>query len=340
MSNFHADNMKQPQAVLVLRGDALSVTNGANMGDALSFAAELQPDDIYTLDGAATRERLLMLPMGNGRFVVSDASQAGVCGNRVFLDCALTFMSADGSTTEVLVLVEVDTCGAVAEIYALPLSPMVRKGDFTLVGIDKDSAQQKLAQVACVSFTRGTMITVASGAQVAIEALSVGDKVLTRDDGAQEIRWIGQTTVRASGDMAPIVISAGTLHNAGDLVVSPDHRLFIYQRQDHIGAGRSELLVKARHLVNSTSVYQMKGGFVDYFQLLFDDHQIIYAEGIAAESMLIDTRTKPALPPEIGAELKSNMRGHDPSMLSDFEVTEQLLNRPDAADLLRRSSTG
>ena len=340
MPQCDSPETKQPQAIQVYRGDALVVTNGANMGDALSFAAELQPDDIYTLDPRATRERLLLLPQGRGHFLVAEASQAGEFGNRVILDSALTFMARDGATTEVLVLVEVDGSGEVVEIYALPLAPMPPKADVTLVGIDCDSAEQKLAQVACVSFTRGTMITVASGAQVAIQNLEVGDRVLTRDDGAQQIRWIGQSTVRATGELAPIVISAGTLHNAGDLVVSPDHRLFIYQRRDRLGAGRSELLVKARHLVNGSSVTRMQGGFVDYFQLLFDDHQIIYAEGIAAESMLIDTRTQPALPADIGAEISGRLSGHDPLNLNDFEVTEQLLDRPDAAELLRRSSSG
>ncbi len=340
MTDAHNTSLKQPQSVPVLRGDALTVTNGANMGDPLSFADEVQPDDIYTLAADATRERLSLMPMGQGRFIVAEGSEVGQRGNRVFLDSALTFMAPDGATTEVLVLVEVDGAGSVAEIYALPLAAMTPKGDVTLVGIDRENAQKKLAQVACVSFTRGTMITVASGAQVPIEDLSVGDMVLTRDAGAQAIRWIGQSTVRATGALAPIVITAGTLHNAGDLVVSPDHRLFIYQRQDHLGAGRSELLVKARHLENGDTVYRAQGGYVDYFQLLFDDHQIIYAEGIAAESLLADTRTQPALPAEIGARLSSQVTGHSDAHLSEFEVTETLLDRPDAAEVLRRSSSG
>ncbi|MEO0380834.1 MAG: Hint domain-containing protein, partial [Pseudomonadota bacterium] len=113
-----------------------------------------------------------------------------------------------------------------------------------------------------------------------------------------------------------------------------DHRLFIYQRKDRLGAGRSELLVKARHLVNGDSVTVQDGGFVDYFELLFDSHQIIYAEGIAAESMLIDTRTKSAVPDEVTALLS----GHTKTGLSGLDVTETLLDRPDAAELLRRAS--
>ncbi|MEO0502301.1 MAG: Hint domain-containing protein, partial [Pseudomonadota bacterium] len=165
--------------------------------------------------------------------------------------------------------------------------------------------------------------------------LKVGDRVLTRNDGVQAVRWIGQSTVRAVGDFAPIRIRAGTLNNAHDLVVSPDHRLFIYQRSDQLGAGRSELLVKARHLVNGDSVTVQDGGFVDYFELLFDTHQIIYAEGIAAESMLIDTRTKPVVPDEVRAVIAP----HTTTGLQGLDVTEALLDRPDAAEILRRAST-
>ena len=85
--------------------------------------------------------------------------------------------------------------------------------------------------------------------------------------------------------------------------MSPDHRLFIYQRSDELGAGRSELLIKARHLVNGDTIHAQPGGFVDYFQLLFDRHQIIFAEGIAAETLLADHRTHAALPPELAEKL-------------------------------------
>jgi len=129
------------------------------------------------------------------------------------------------------------------------------------------------------------------------------------------------------------------LNNEHDLIVSPDHRLFIYQRSDEVGAGRSELLVKVRHLVNGMTVTVMDGGFVDYFQLLFDSHQIIYAEGIAAETMLIDTRTKPVLPEALSEAMGEIIPGHSDLPHAGLDVNEALLNRPDAAELLRKASS-
>ncbi|SLN41276.1 hypothetical protein ROJ8625_01965 [Roseivivax jejudonensis] len=334
------DDLRPTQSVAVYRAAQFRVANGANLGDGVSVAGELMLDDIYRLSPVAAPVRLGVVARAEPPFAVAADSETGQPGADLHLDCAVTFMSGDGCTTEALVLVETDAGGNIADIYLLPLGPIGSHADYALVGIDEEAGLQRFAQVACVSFTRGTLITLASGEQRAVESLAVGDIVLTRDDGAQPIRWIGQTTTRAVGDFAPIVIRAGTLHNTNDLVVSPDHRLFIYQRTDRLGAGRSELLVKARHLVNGDSVTRLTGGFVDYFQMLFDRHQIIYAEGIAAESMLIDTRTRAALPRELSETLRRVIPGHSDAVARDLEVHEALLRRDDAADILRRSSGG
>jgi hypothetical protein len=315
------------------------VVDGANLDDPLSFAAELLLDDVYELKYLREPKRLTLHPVSATKFIISDDSVIGASGASLHLDSALTFMSPDGQTTDAIILVEVDSNGNINEIYLLPLAPLNPRTNYNLVGINTDTAAQVFAQVACVSFSRGTHITMASGEQRLIEDLKVGDRVLTRDDGAQKVRWIGESTLRAVGDFAPICIKAGTLNNYNDLVVNPDHRLFIYQRSDQLGAGRAELLIKARHLLNDDSVARQEGGFVDYFQLLFDNHQIIYAEGIAAESMLVDTRTKSVLPADLAEELGDALSGHATRHHDDLDVQETLLNRPDIAEILRRASS-
>ncbi|MBU2963709.1 Hint domain-containing protein [Citreicella sp. C3M06] len=325
-------------SVSVFRADQLRVVNGANQGDGLGFCAELIPDDIYNLSPVATLHRMALLPAVDAPFRIAPGSQLGTPGAELHLDCVVTFMTGDGRITEGLVLVETDG-GDVAGIYLMPLGEMSPRVDYALMGIDPDGGLAKFAQLACVSFTAGTMITLASGAQVPVESLTVGERVLTRDDGAQTLRWIGHGTTRASGDFAPVLIRQGVLNNARDLLVSPDHRLFIYQREDRLGAGRAEVMIKARHLVDGERVMRVSGGFVDYYQMLFDHHQIIYAEGIAAESMLVDNRTRAVLPREVAGALSTLLPGHSVSDHHALEVEEALLDRPGLAELLRRASS-
>ncbi|MFD1344386.1 Hint domain-containing protein [Litorisediminicola beolgyonensis] len=328
------------QSIAAYRADHFRVINGANLGDGIAPSDELMLDDIYHLSPVASLARLSVIAQAEPPLIIAPDTEIGRAGADLHLDCTLTFMSGDGVTTEALVLVETDEDGHIAEVYMLPLAPLEPRLDYALVGIDTEAAQRTFAQIACVSFTRGTLITMASGAQRGVEDLRPGDRVLTRDHGPQEIRWIGQSTTRATGAFAPILIRAGALNNANDLLVSPDHRLFIYQRSDRVGAGRAELLVRARHLVNGTTILRQSGGFVDYFQMLFDHHQIIFAEGIAAESMLVDTRTRAVLPKEVTQRLKQLVPGHSDSAHREFEVQEALLRRADIAEILRKSSAG
>jgi hypothetical protein len=330
---------RPPLQLPVLDARRFTVVEGANLGDALGFADELMPDDVYELSEDAQPGRLAVETAEGTTFSVAHGSGLGRPGAPLHLDCCLTLMGADGVPAEALVLVELDAEGFVAAVYLHPMARLLPRVPYTLVGIDRASARRRFAELGCVSFSRGTRITLASGAQLPIEELREGDRVLTRDDGAQPVRWIGQSTLRATGAFAPIVITAGTLHNTGDLVVSPDHRLFVWQREDALGAGRAEVLVRARHLVNGTTVHVREGGFVDYFQLLFDRHQIIYAEGIAAESLLIDSRTRPVLPAALDKALEGRLPAHANAPHLDYEVQEGLLRRPDTVELLRRAST-
>ena len=55
-------------------------------------------------------------------------------------------------------------------------------------------------------------------------------------------------------------------------------------------------MVQARHLINDTSGIQEAGDFSDYYQLLFDQHHIIYAECIAEKSMQMDASARSMIP--------------------------------------------
>ncbi|WP_264213106.1 Hint domain-containing protein [Leisingera thetidis] len=318
------------------------VEYGANMGDPLGVLEDLVLDDIYLLALAEAPRRLSIAAHHDGSFRIADDTALGTPGAALHLDCLLTLMPDSGPNTETLVLVEADAEGYIAAIYLVPLAPLQPQMPYTLVKAEREPARRKLAQSACVSFTRGTRITLSTGEQRPIEQMRAGDRVLTRDDGIQEVRWVGQSTLRAVGDLAPILIRKGALNNANDLVVSPGHRLMVYQRSDEIGAGSPEILVRARDLVNGHSVVVLDGGFADYFQILFDRHHIIYAEGIAAESTFLDPVTRPALPEDFWTTRPGHQHGTLPaahkSGAHGLDVSRSLLDRPDAVGVLKRAS--
>lgn len=338
MSEISPPNPATSQSLPVYCAESFRVTNGANLGDPITDASDMALDDVYGLRDVENRTRLAVsFEADRKHFTIAEGTEAGQVGANLYLDCCATFMCPDGATIEAIILVETDG-DLVANSYILPLAPLEIDKDYALVKIDKGAAVARFAEVACVSFTRGTLITLANGMQKPIEDLALGDKVLTRDNGPREIRWIGQQTVRATGAFAPIVIHKGVLNNENDLTLSPNHRLFIYQRRDHLHTGRAEVMVKARLLVNGETVVQSDGGYVDYFQLMFDGHEIIYAEGIAAESLFVDTRVKPVLPPELREQLAGD--GHETGRAPRaFELGEGSIDSATAADLLRRASS-
>ena len=130
---------------------------------------------------------------------------------------------------------------------------------------------------------RGSLIATRRGA-VPVEELVVGDEVITMDSGFQPIRWIGSTVARAEGRLAPVVFRRGALGNARDLRVSPQHRMLVRGWHVELMFGKQEALVPAKALINDETVFQLEGGSVEYFHIMFDQHELIYSEGIPSES--------------------------------------------------------
>jgi hypothetical protein len=48
--------------------------------------------------------------------------------------------------------------------------------------------------------------------------------------------------------------------------------------------GEDEVLAAAKYLINWDGVFIQKGGEVEYFHMLFDTHEIVFAEGAMSES--------------------------------------------------------
>lgn len=135
-----------------------------------------------------------------------------------------------------------------------------------------------------ICFTPGTRILTGQGER-AIETLQVGDLVVTRDQGLRPIRWIGQRTVPGQGRFAPVRVGANALdHARRGLLVSQQHRILFTGYRAELLFGDPEVLVAAKHLVDGRDVVEEPCGEVTYIHMMFDHHEVIYAEGIATES--------------------------------------------------------
>ena len=151
-------------------------------------------------------------------------------------------------------------------------------------------------------FVAGTLILTPEGER-RIEDLEPGDLVMTHDNGAQPIRWTGQRTMSASGNMAPIRIKEGALGDHRQLLVSPLHRILIRDTLSELLFGESEVLVSAKHLVNDHSIRPEEGGFVTYVHVLFDQHEVVFSEGLATESFLPGPQTTDCFEQEVLDEI-------------------------------------
>lgn len=293
------------QATHVYDVEDIWVISGANQGDALGDPFECEPGDVYQLERDARPLRLMLETDADGQQLVAAGSQIGVVGDQIALIARYVMMAPDSDKVDLL-LIRHEPSG---HRFALPLSPIAPRLDYTLIEAHDDPGTTQLADLVCVAFTTGTMITMAGGAQRPIETLQTGDRILTRDSGPQPLRLVAKATLRALGTFAPVVISSGTLGNEGDLVVSPHHRIFLYRRGERRIGTTSESLVQAKHLVDGENVWQREGGYVDYYALVFDRHEIIYAEGIPCESLMVSEATLDILPGDLAAEVRNRLPG-------------------------------
>ncbi|WP_420861623.1 Hint domain-containing protein [Algirhabdus cladophorae] len=151
-------------------------------------------------------------------------------------------------------------------------------------------------------FVAGTLIATPDG-QTPVEDLAEGDLVMTKDEGPQPLRWIGQRTVPAVGDYAPIQIAANTFGRHETLMVSPLHRVLIRDALAELLFGEAEVLVAAKDLINDHSVQRIDGGDVRYVHLLFDKHQVVFSGGLTTESFLPGPQTTNCFEVEVVREI-------------------------------------
>jgi hypothetical protein len=132
-------------------------------------------------------------------------------------------------------------------------------------------------------FAEGTLILTSRG-EMPVEALAVGDQLITPNGGEEEIIWVGRRELNLAAALRPealrpIIIEPDALADgvpSRRLRLSPDHALYL-----------DGVLVPAKALVNWNSIRQDHGvSSVTYYHIELPGHGALFAEGTAVESFL------------------------------------------------------
>ncbi len=163
-------------------------------------------------------------------------------------------------------------------------------------GVVVDGASLTFENTNIICFAAGTPITTITG-EVAVEGLRVGDRVLTVDNGFQTVRWVGRRKVPAYSRFAPVLVKRGVLNNDRDLLVSPQHRMFVSSKIAQRVSGDGEILVPAKHLVGIDGVELRPQPMIEYVHFLFDNHELVFSAGAISESLFTGPEALKAVDP-------------------------------------------
>jgi hypothetical protein len=135
-------------------------------------------------------------------------------------------------------------------------------------------------------YLAGTRILTENG-EVAVEDLAEGDRVVTLSGDVRSlrpVRWVGQRRINLRQHAQPNLAAPVRVRQhafgedlpARDLLVSPDHCLFVDGK-----------LIPAKLLINDMTIVQERGATsVHYYHVELDQHSVMFAEGLPAESYL------------------------------------------------------
>lgn len=173
-------------------------------------------------------------------------------------------------------------------IFSGPIDPSVAYNVTSIQytpGASPESSYQysTFSNSAVVCFANGTKIITDCG-PVPVEFIKSGMRVQTLDQGMREVVWVGGHSV-ANGlkdrddTSLPVRIASGAFGNKDPFFVSQQHRILV-----------GDMFVKAKHLVTVPGFpARLARGKrnLRYFHLLLEDHSVLFADGVCAESLYL-----------------------------------------------------
>lgn len=170
-----------------------------------------------------------------------------------------------------------------------------------------------------ICFEADTLIETPRG-PVRAASLVPGNLVETLDNGPQMVLWVGQSVVRGEGRSAPVEFPPGTLGNERPLVVSQHHRVLFRDRLAGDRFGEAEVLIPARMFARAghAGARIRERPVIRYVHLLFERHEIVFANGVPCESLYLGDVARGAL----GGAARDEVVAHFPALDFSAGATE------------------
>ncbi|SHE54165.1 Ca2+-binding protein, RTX toxin-related [Loktanella atrilutea] len=155
----------------------------------------------------------------------------------------------------------------------------------------KDGTTATFQEIEAPCFTPGTTIATPKGERL-VEDLRPGDKVITRDNGIQEIAWVGSKEMSgkelaAKPHMKPILIKAGALGHGlpeRDMLLSPNHRVLVASEKTQLYFEEREVLAAAKHMTGAQGIHTLDVMRTTYIHFMFERHEVVLSNGAWTES--------------------------------------------------------
>ena len=147
---------------------------------------------------------------------------------------------------------------------------------------------------------------------VEIDRLQPGDLVKTGGNGHHPIRWIRGRTIfhaelQAHPNLVPVRIKAGAMGKGlpkRDLIISQHHRMIVSSDLSSAETGSKEIFIAAKDLIGVPGIeIAIDLTEITYWHFICDQHQVVFAEGAASESLY----TGPEALKMLGAEARAEI---------------------------------
>lgn len=332
--------------------DALDITGStitlSTTYDATTDVVLTITDDDDTLDGDLSRNE-----DGNDSNqygIVTDLDGTYISGSStttVYSEFEYELTGSDG-TTITLYYMEMDsnpnsTSGNGDFIGYLPSTPLVDGVTYTFTSTNSvpGNAVNYDDIEGAVCFTSSSYIET-DEAMVQICDLEAGMRIKTRDNGYQKLLWVYKRAI-SQGEMAgnpnlrPVKITAhafGADKPCRDMHLSQQHRLLHSDLRNEIIFAEFHLLVPAKGLINNNTItIDHDVAKLEYVHLLFNAHEIVYVDGIEAESFALGDWSYGTLTEEAREEINVIFPDLSSDVMKQFETAYPVLTVKEATAL-------